>query len=71
MCDHYDNYYRMTPTEEKEHEAAQKREAERVADFQRKKEAKLIADYSARFGVTIGQARKEVRKIKFVMDWRY
>ena len=70
MCDHYDSYYRMTPAEEKEHEAAQKREAERVAAFRKKREDGLVADYSARFGVTPNQARKEIRKIQFVMEWR-
>ena len=70
MCDHYDSYYRMTPEEEKASEAARKKEEARVAAFLKKKEDRLV-DYSKRFGVTPNQARKEISKIKFVMDRSY
>lgn len=64
MCDHYDRYYSETPEEARANLIAAKKEAARVAAFRKEKEDKLIAEYSAKFGVTINQARKEVRRIK-------
>lgn len=70
MCDHYDSYYRMTAAEEKEHKAAQKREAERVEKFQREKRLKLATEYAKEFGMDIHKAYEEVKKIQFVIDRR-
>ena len=66
MCDHYDSYYRMTPAEEKEHEAAQKREAERVAYEKEKR----IRAFGRKFGYKYEAAVQLIEEWEFLNNWR-
>lgn len=70
MCDHYDSYYRETPEEARDSKLAAEKEAARKAAYERKRENKLVSDYAKRFGLTHERALREVRRMKFVMEWR-
>lgn len=70
MCDHYDSYYRETPEEALASKLAAEKEAARSIAFQKKRENKLASDYAKRFGLTHERALREVRRMKFVMEWR-
>lgn len=70
MCDHYDSYYRETSEEARDSALAAEKEAARSAEYHKNREIKLLNSYAERFGVSYKTACQEVRRIKFVMEWR-